>query len=83
MRVLIRHSRHILIRPCAYYSDTVDIEGMLIGKDQHAQASGTGRGGRRTRQEHCMGINGKREGGVYGVGVTVLTLVRVGTAEEH
>jgi hypothetical protein len=30
-----------------------------------------------------MGINGKREGGVYGVGVTVLTLVRVGTAEEH
>ena len=56
---------------------------MLIGKDQHAQASGRGRGGRRTRQEHCMGINGKREGGVYGVGVTVLTLVRVGTAEEH
>ena len=80
MRVLIRHSRHILIRPCAYYSDTVDIEGMLIGKDQHAQASGTGRGGSRTRQEHCMGINGKREGGetdrdvreCHGVGVCLL-----------
>jgi hypothetical protein len=80
MRVLIRHSRHILIRPCAYYSDTVDIEGMLIGKDQHAQASGTGRGGRRTRQEQCMGINGKREGGetdrdvreCHGVGVCLL-----------
>ena len=53
---------------------------MLVGKDQHAQASGTGRGGRRTRQEHCMGINGKREGGetdrdvreCHGVGVCLL-----------
>jgi hypothetical protein len=56
----------VLIRPCAYY-DTVDIGGMLVGKDQHAQASGRGRG-REENQAGTLHVH-QGEGGETGRGM--------------
>ena len=58
MRVLLRHYRHVWIG------------GMLVGKDQHAQASGRGkREGGETGRNICRIIKSKREGGETGGGM--------------